>query len=121
MALPETLQDFTIAPGRSGRLDAVFALERACLDAVSRLPVSLRVVLEAIVQPRWPHVYCGYRSGHGTGVFNDITAPGHDLMEMVHTWHRRGTLPSMREGALSARAGDPAPPDDRRAVTPSTL
>ncbi len=52
MALPETLEEFPIAPGRRGRLHALAALERAGLGAVARLPVSLRVVLEGVVRNR---------------------------------------------------------------------
>ena len=45
-----TLRDFPISSGHSGRLYSLPALEEAGLGAISRLPVSLRVVLESIVR-----------------------------------------------------------------------
>jgi aconitate hydratase len=50
MALPQTLQDFAIAPGMHGRMHSLHALEAAGLGAVSRLPVSLRIVLESMLR-----------------------------------------------------------------------
>jgi aconitate hydratase len=45
-----TLTEFSPEPGKTGRLHSLLALERAGLGAISRLPVSLRIVLEALVR-----------------------------------------------------------------------
>ncbi len=44
------LQDFSFASGRSSRYYALAALEAAGLGRVSRLPVSLRIVLESLLR-----------------------------------------------------------------------
>ncbi len=50
MDRPDTIQEFSIAPGRSGRMHALSALEHAGYGAVSRLPICLRMMLESIVR-----------------------------------------------------------------------
>ena len=45
-----TLTEFTPFPGRTARYHSLAALEAAGLGKVSRLPRSLRVVLEALVR-----------------------------------------------------------------------
>jgi aconitate hydratase len=45
-------QPFTASPGRLGQLYSLPALERAGLGAVSRMPVCLRVILEAVLRNR---------------------------------------------------------------------
>jgi len=46
----KTLSDFTPSPGRKGRYHSLAALEAAGLGKISRLPCSIRVVLEALVR-----------------------------------------------------------------------
>ena len=46
----KTLAEFTPFPGRTARYHSLAALEAAGLGKVSRLPRSLRVVLEALVR-----------------------------------------------------------------------
>jgi aconitate hydratase len=46
----KTLRDFTPAPGKKGRYHSLAALESAGLGKISRLPRSIRVVLEALVR-----------------------------------------------------------------------
>jgi aconitate hydratase len=46
----DTLRDFTPSPGRTGRYHSLAALEQAGLGRISRLPRSIRVVLEALVR-----------------------------------------------------------------------
>ena len=46
----QSLQTFTTASGRSGRYYALPALETAGLGAISRLPVSIRIVLESVLR-----------------------------------------------------------------------
>jgi aconitate hydratase len=46
----KTLSDFTPSPGRKGRYHSLAALEAAGLGKISRLPRSIRVVLEALVR-----------------------------------------------------------------------
>ena len=48
--LPDTLTSFTPRPGTSSRFHALAALETAGLGRISRLPVSLRVVLESLLR-----------------------------------------------------------------------
>jgi len=48
--LPETRRDFRLASGRRGWLHALPALQAAGIGAVSRLPVSLRIVLESMLR-----------------------------------------------------------------------
>ena len=50
MGLPDTLQTFAPRPGAQGTFHDLSALERAGLGRISRLPVSLRVVLESLVR-----------------------------------------------------------------------
>ena len=46
----KTLRDFTLAPGKTGKYHSLAALEAAGLGKISRLPVSIRIVLEALVR-----------------------------------------------------------------------
>ncbi len=46
----DTLRDFTPFPGKTGKYHSLAALEQAGLGKVSRLPRSIRVVLEALVR-----------------------------------------------------------------------
>ena len=46
----KTLRDFTPSKGRTGRYHSLAALEEAGLGKISRLPRSIRVVLEALVR-----------------------------------------------------------------------
>jgi len=45
-----TLQKFDIAPGRKGELYSLPALEKAGIGKISRLPVSIRIVLESVLR-----------------------------------------------------------------------
>jgi aconitate hydratase len=44
------LQDLKLAAGKTGKLYALAALERAGLGKISRLPVSIRIVLESVLR-----------------------------------------------------------------------
>ena len=46
----DTFQPFTLASGRTGRFYSLPALERAGLGEISRLPVSMRIVLESVLR-----------------------------------------------------------------------
>jgi aconitate hydratase len=46
----QTLREFTMASGRTGRLHSLPALEQAGVGAVSRLPVCIRIVLESVLR-----------------------------------------------------------------------
>ena len=46
----ETLQPFDLGNGKKGRLYSLPALEKAGVGPVSRLPVSIRLVLEAVLR-----------------------------------------------------------------------
>jgi aconitate hydratase len=46
----KTLREFTPSPGRTGKYHSLAALEAAGLGKISRLPRSIRVVLEALVR-----------------------------------------------------------------------
>jgi aconitate hydratase len=46
----DTLQTFTLASGATGRYYSLPALERAGIGKVSRLPVSIRIVLESVLR-----------------------------------------------------------------------
>jgi len=46
----KTLQQFDIAPGRRGDFHSLPALEKAGVGKVSRLPVSIRIVLESVLR-----------------------------------------------------------------------
>src|SRR5689334_1945334 len=46
----KTLRDFTPSPGKKGRYHSLAVLEKAGLGKISRLPRSIRVVLEALVR-----------------------------------------------------------------------
>ncbi len=46
----KTLRDFTPSPGKTGKYHSLAALEAAGLGKISRLPRSIRVVLEALVR-----------------------------------------------------------------------
>src|SRR3954466_4697678 len=48
--LYDSLQTFTTASGVTGRYFSLPALERAGLGKISRLPVSLRIVLESVLR-----------------------------------------------------------------------
>ncbi len=50
MNLPDTLQTFALPAGRTGQLYSLAALEKAGLGAISRLPVSIRMVLESLLR-----------------------------------------------------------------------
>ncbi|MBA3903835.1 MAG: aconitate hydratase AcnA [Rhodocyclaceae bacterium] len=45
-----TLQEFNISPDRSGMFYSLPALEKAGIGIISRLPVSIRIVLEAVLR-----------------------------------------------------------------------
>ncbi|NTV10015.1 MAG: hypothetical protein HGA47_04480, partial [Zoogloea sp.] len=45
-----TLQDFRLESGATGRFYSLPALEKASVAQVSRLPVSVRIVLESILR-----------------------------------------------------------------------
>ena len=45
-----TLQPFSLASGKSGRLYSLPALEKALRTKISRLPVSIRIVLESVLR-----------------------------------------------------------------------
>ncbi|TAH44897.1 MAG: aconitate hydratase AcnA [Betaproteobacteria bacterium] len=49
-SLFDSLQTFTTADGRSGHYHSLQALEAAGLGTISRLPVSIRIVLEAVLR-----------------------------------------------------------------------
>ena len=46
----KTLRDFTPSPGKTAKYHSLAALEQAGLGKISRLPRSIRVVLEALVR-----------------------------------------------------------------------
>jgi aconitate hydratase len=46
----DSLQTFSLGPGRTGQLYALPQLERAGVGPVSRLPVSIRIVLESVLR-----------------------------------------------------------------------
>ncbi|NML24133.1 aconitate hydratase AcnA [Zoogloea dura] len=46
----DTLREFVIAPGRSGRFHSLPALEAAGFAHLGRLPVSLRIILESLLR-----------------------------------------------------------------------
>jgi aconitate hydratase len=48
----DSLQDFVPAAGKSGKLYSLPALERAGVAKISRLPVSIRIVLESVLRNR---------------------------------------------------------------------
>jgi len=48
--IPCTLAEFEIAPGRTGKYHRIAALEAAGLGRISRMPHTLRVVLESLVR-----------------------------------------------------------------------
>jgi aconitate hydratase len=48
--LHQTLQDFKLASGATGKLYSLPALERAGIGRISRLPVSIRIVLESVLR-----------------------------------------------------------------------
>ncbi len=50
MSLPNTLQTLTLTSGKSLRLHSLPALEAAGVGPVSRLPVSIRIVLESVLR-----------------------------------------------------------------------
>src|SRR5258705_6298914 len=45
-----TLQEFKMASGRTGKLYSLPALEKALGARISRLPVSIRIVLESVLR-----------------------------------------------------------------------
>src|SRR3954470_8196813 len=49
-SLFNTLQEFKMASGKKGKLYSLPALEKALGAKVSRLPISLRIVLEAVLR-----------------------------------------------------------------------
>ena len=48
--LHNTLQEFKLASGKTGKFYSLPALERAGLGKISRLPVSIRIVLESVLR-----------------------------------------------------------------------
>ena len=46
----DTLQEFELAGGKKGRLYSLPALEKAGIGKISRLPVSIRIVLESVLR-----------------------------------------------------------------------
>src|SRR5689334_23641981 len=46
----DTLSELRLSPGASGRYYSLPALEKAGVGRVSRLPVSLRIVLESVLR-----------------------------------------------------------------------
>jgi aconitate hydratase len=48
--LHNTLQDFKIGTGKTGKLYSLPALEKAGVGRISRLPVSIRIVLESVLR-----------------------------------------------------------------------
>ncbi len=48
--LHNTLQQFTLASGKTGKFFSLPALEQAGLGKISRLPVSIRIVLESVLR-----------------------------------------------------------------------
>ncbi|MBE0619753.1 MAG: aconitate hydratase AcnA [Burkholderiales bacterium] len=48
--LHNTLQDFKLASGKTGKFYSLPALEKAGLGKISRLPVSIRIVLESVLR-----------------------------------------------------------------------
>ncbi|HEX8988272.1 MAG TPA: aconitate hydratase [Rhodocyclaceae bacterium] len=50
MPLPDTLHEFTLTSGPPGKFCSLPALEAAGIGRVSRLPVSLRIVLESVLR-----------------------------------------------------------------------
>ena len=46
----KSLRSFRLPSGRTGRLYALPALEQSGLGKISRLPVSLRIVLESVLR-----------------------------------------------------------------------
>ncbi|OQY68403.1 MAG: hypothetical protein B6D47_10325, partial [Rhodocyclaceae bacterium UTPRO2] len=46
----KTLRSFRLPDGRAGRLHSLPALEQAGLGRISRLPVSIRIVLESVLR-----------------------------------------------------------------------
>src|SRR5436853_6212307 len=45
-----TLQEFTISPGKKGKFSSLPALEKALGTKISRLPISIRIVLESVLR-----------------------------------------------------------------------
>src|SRR5687767_4972119 len=48
--LHNTLQEFEIGAGKSGKFYSLRALEKAGVGRISRLPVSIRIVLESVLR-----------------------------------------------------------------------
>ncbi len=48
--LYDTLQEFKLASGATGRFYSLPALEKAGVGKISRLPVSIRIVLESVLR-----------------------------------------------------------------------
>ena len=46
----KTLREFTPAPGKTAKYHSLAALEAAGLGKISRLPVSIRIVLESVLR-----------------------------------------------------------------------
>ena len=49
-SLPSTLSDFKLASGATGKFHSLPALEKAGFGGISRLPVSIRIVLESVLR-----------------------------------------------------------------------
>ena len=48
--LHNSLQEFKLASGKTGKFYSLAALEKAGLGKISRLPVSIRIVLESVLR-----------------------------------------------------------------------
>src|SRR5258708_39971614 len=48
--LYDTLQEFRLASGETGKFYSLQSLEKAGIGRVSRLPVSIRIVLESVLR-----------------------------------------------------------------------
>ena len=48
--LHNTYKDFKLASGKTGKFYSLPALEKAGLGKISRLPVSIRIVLESVLR-----------------------------------------------------------------------
>src|SRR5665811_2517089 len=48
--LHNTLQQFNLASGKTGKFYSLPALEQAGIGKISRLPVSIRIVLESVLR-----------------------------------------------------------------------
>ena len=61
--LSDTLQSFDLGNGRQGLLYSLPELERTGVGPVSKLPVSIRLVLESVLEPVFDRDSFGHRPG----------------------------------------------------------